>query len=88
MSLAKLRKQIDAIDRKWMGLIRRRLDVTKQIARLKKRKRMPIVDLEREQSMRARARCLAQEQGVSPLMMERLFRIVLIYAKKEMKKSG
>ncbi len=84
MSLSKLREQIDAIDREWIKLLKQRLDVAKQIAMVKKNNRMPILDLEREEWMKAEIRRLAQEQQINERMVEEIFHLVIFYTKQEM----
>ncbi len=84
MSLSKLREQIDAIDREWIKLLKQRLDVAKQIAMVKKNNRMPILDLEREEWMKAEIRRLAQEQQINEHMVVEIFHLVIFYTKQEM----
>lgn len=84
MSLPELREQIDAIDREWIQLFKRRLDVAKQIALVKKRKGLSIPDAERERVMMERNLRQAQELQINPRMVEEVFRLVLVYTKQEM----
>lgn len=92
MSLLKLRKQIDAIDHEWIALFKRRLEVAKQIARIKKRECIPIHDKEREKAMIEEGCRYARELEMSPEMITEVFRQVLAFTKQEMqrenKKSG
>ena len=82
--MSKLREQIDAIDREWIKLLKQRLDVAKQIAMVKKNNRMPILDLEREEWMKAEIRRLAQEQQINEHMVVEIFHLVIFYTKQEM----
>ncbi len=87
MSLLELREQIDAIDREGIVLLRRRIDIAKQIAQVKKKNRLPILDSEREQSKKAAIRRLAEEQQLSAPIVEEIFHLVLQYTKQEMQSS-
>jgi chorismate mutase/prephenate dehydrogenase len=87
MSLLELREQIDAIDREGIVLLRRRIDIAKQIAQVKKKNRLPILDSEREQSKKAAIRRLAEEQQLSAHIVEEIFHLVLQYTKQEMQSS-
>ena len=88
MSLKELRDQIDAIDREGIALLTKRMEVARQIALIKKRDRLPIWDLERELALMEAVRRCAQEQKLSPLMVEEIFRLILSYTKQEMKRSA
>lgn len=84
MSLKELRVQIDTINRKLIELLGTRLEVAREIARVKKKERLPILDAKREDAIKAEIRMLAKEQGLSPTVMEEIFTIVMDYTRLEM----
>lgn len=51
MELNLLRKKIDEIDEKLLNLLKERLEVSKKIGEIKKKKNMPIYDPIREQEI-------------------------------------
>jgi chorismate mutase len=87
MSLKELRDQIDAIDCDLLDLLKRRTELSKQVALVKKREQLPIWDLEREQSMMEKIRQSAQEYNLNPLVVEEIFSLVLAYSKQEMRRA-
>ena len=88
MTLPELRNQIDAIDREGILLLKRRLEVARQIASVKKRNRLPIFDAQRERMAKEEIRRLAQENQISILMAEEIFHLILTYTKQEMQRSA
>ena len=87
MSLSELRKKIDVIDREWILLIKCRLEVAKQMAQIKKRDEIPILDREREKGVIERGLQLAQELKMDPQGVEALFHQVLALTKQEMERE-
>jgi chorismate mutase len=84
MSIPELRKKIDAMNRKLVELLGERLEVAREIARLKKQERLPILDASREDAIKAEMRVLAKEHGISPPIVEEMFQILLDYTRLEM----
>ncbi|EKE08658.1 MAG: hypothetical protein ACD_17C00063G0001 [uncultured bacterium] len=84
MMLSTLRDQIDRINRELVGLLGKRLEIAREIARLKKEHRLPILDSERESAIFEEIKCLAIEHQLSSPIVEEIFQIVLDYTKIEM----
>jgi chorismate mutase len=88
MMLSTLRDQIDQINRELVVLLGKRLEIAREIARLKKEHRLPILDSEREFAILEEIRCLAKEHQLSPPIVEKIFQIVLDYTRIEMSKCS
>ncbi len=84
MNLEKLREQIDAINRELVELFGKRLELAKEIARIKKREKLPILDEARERRQYEALRKLATERGLSPMIIEEMFRLFIEYSRLEM----
>ncbi len=72
-----LRAMVDAIDREILQLLARRNGLVADIAIHKREHHLPIRDLQREREILADRRARAQELGVSPELIESLWRLVL-----------
>jgi chorismate mutase/prephenate dehydrogenase len=72
-----LRALIDAIDRDVLQLLERRNAVVAEIAEYKRDHRLEIRDLARERELLADRRRRAQRLGLSPDLIESLFRLIL-----------
>lgn len=72
-----LRALIDAIDHELLQLLARRNGLVAEIALYKREHRLPVRDLEREQSLLADRCDRAQPLGLSVELIESLFRLVL-----------
>lgn len=57
-----LRREIDGIDTELVALLKRRMDIAAEIAKLKAEKGMPVLDAERERLLLARIEELAGEE--------------------------
>lgn len=84
MSLLKLREEIDALDKQLVVLLGRRLRIAKEIARIKKREKLPIFDPVREKELKARLQEFARAEGLSASIIEELFALLLDYTRLEM----
>lgn len=84
MTLKTLRDQIDAIDSELVVLLGKRVAVARDIARIKKREKLPILDPNREEAIKAKVKKLAIEHEISPLIMEEIFQLLLDYSRIEM----
>ena len=82
--MKKLRDQIDAVDRQIVALLGKRLEIAREIARVKKREKLPILDAKREALIREELRSLAKEQGLSAPVVEEIFQLILDYSRLEM----
>ena len=85
MSLPELRKQIDGINAEVIALLSRRLQVAKQIAKVKRDESLPVDDWEREKIQKEMLRELAKKHNLSPAVIEEMFTLFVDYSKLEMK---
>ncbi len=76
--LEALRASIDAIDRDLLRLLSRRMAIVSEVADNKRGRSVPIRDLERERRILGERRDQAQELGLSPDMVESLFRRIML----------
>ena len=76
-SLTVLRAMIDAVDRDVLQLFSRRNALVGEIAQYKRENRVPIRDLARERELIADRRHRATPLGLSPELIESIFRLVL-----------
>ena len=81
MNLEQMRQLIDQLNADIIALFSKRLDVAKEIAKLKKCKQLPVYDAEREQSQREELRVLAVRYGLSPAVIEEMFTLFVEYTK-------
>ncbi|MCH8006429.1 MAG: chorismate mutase, partial [Planctomycetes bacterium] len=76
-SLAVLRAMIDSVDREILQLLGRRNGFVGEIARYKREHRVPIRDYAREREIVSDRRQRATPLGLSPELIESLFRLIL-----------
>jgi chorismate mutase len=72
-----LRKEIDRLNREIVGLLVRRVDVALRIGEVKKRHGRPVVDRSREALVYERVKGLANDVGLDPDGVERVFREII-----------
>lgn len=84
MQLNELRSQIDTINSELVLLLGKRTEIAREIARIKKREQLPILDSSREDAIKIKVRGLAKEQKISASVMEEIIQIVLDYTRLEM----
>ena len=84
MMLSTLRDQIDQINRELVGLLGKRLKIAREIARLKKEYRLPILDSKRESAILEEIKSLATQHQLSSSLVEEIFQIILKRTKIEM----
>lgn len=75
--IKELRKEIDRLNVEIIDRIKERVDVAIQIGAVKHRYDMPVVDPAREKIVYERARELAEQRGVDPDAIERIFREIV-----------
>jgi chorismate mutase len=85
MSLDELRKVVDQINEEIVALFARRLEITKQIAKVKKEQKLPVDDFSREEKQYKMLRELSQKHGLSPAVIEEIFNLLVDYSKLTMK---
>lgn len=77
MSLARLRKEIEKLDRQLLETLARRFDGVNQIARLKEQGKLPVFSREREEVLYRNYKEWAQKLDLSQKMVKSLFQIIL-----------
>ncbi len=85
MTLEQLRNAVDQINGEIIALFSKRLKMTQLIAKVKKETGLPVDDLQREEEQRGLLRKLAQDQDISPAIVEEMFEIFVDYSKLRMK---
>ena len=85
MGLDELRAEIDQIDNQIVDLLGERLKLVQRIGELKLNRR-GIKDANREEQILRRVTRLAEQRGVSPLLVERIFRIMFRYFTNQQRK--
>ncbi len=78
--LAQLRSELDRVDRSLVELIARRLEVVAEVGAAKARTDAPVRDLERERAVLDGVAAVAEQRGVSPDLVRRVFREVIGHA--------
>jgi phosphoribosylformylglycinamidine cyclo-ligase len=76
-TLAKVRRDIESVDRELVDLVARRMALVEEACRAKTAAGKPIVDLARERSVRRRARDLARRRGLDPEAADQLFSLLI-----------
>jgi chorismate mutase/prephenate dehydrogenase len=75
--LATLRGEIDAIDDALLAALARRREVVKALGEVKGYARLPAVDFDREEQMRARRLNQAMELNLPTDLVEKLYAIII-----------
>ena len=78
--LPQLRAELDRVDRGLVDLIARRLEVVAQVGAAKARTEAPVRDADRERAVLDGVAAVAQERGVSPELVRRIFREIIGHA--------
>ncbi|MCW2778402.1 MAG: chorismate mutase / prephenate dehydratase [Frankiales bacterium] len=78
--LARLRAELDGVDRGLVDLVARRLEVVGRIGEAKRDSDHPVRDIPRERAVLERVEALARERGVSADLVRRVFREVIGHA--------
>lgn len=81
--LIKLREEINAIDNELVKLIARRLRVVRDIAMVKVKAGLRLVDDVREVEVLRRVRTLGEDLGVKPEYVELIFRVLMLISLRE-----
>lgn len=72
-ALAKCRRQIESLDRELIGLLARRVNVSKEIGAMKKVAGLPTLDPAREAEVIRRAAELARDEGLNDEKVRDIF---------------
>ena len=84
MNLDELRNRIDAYNQELVGLLGKRIETAREIARVKKQENLSILDTGREREIKDKMRQLARKNRISPAFIEDLFDLLLDYSRLEM----
>ncbi len=83
MNLEELRKEIDSIDNKIIGLLGKRKDLIKKVSAIKKELNKPVIDKNREQQIIERIRKLSSEKGLDEDFVASLYDIIIKNSRNE-----
>ncbi|MBU6382994.1 MAG: chorismate mutase [Verrucomicrobia bacterium] len=84
MSVKEWRAEIDQLDQTIIEALGKRVTLARQIARVKKEQRLPILDETREEEIRSGVKKLAKAHGLSPLIVVEIIQMILDYSRIEM----
>lgn len=82
MELEKLREEIDMVDDGIISLLSKREGLIKEIALIKKRNGIPVLDREREAQILQTLKKKAEERGLDGEFVLALYRLILKNSKK------
>jgi chorismate mutase len=85
VNLEHLRQRVDELNAEIIELFAKRLQVTKEIAKVKKQQNLPVFDPDREEQQRQQLRELARRHDLSPVVIEEIFALFVDYSKLNMK---
>jgi chorismate mutase/prephenate dehydratase len=80
--LESLREEIDKIDSKILELLKRRIELSKNIGAVKRELGLTVKDKKREQSVLNRVRRSSERIGFDPLELEGIFKTILMASKR------
>ena len=87
MELLELRDRLDSLNEEIVSLLAKRRALTKQVAALKKREKLPVFDGNRERLQIEKIREIAERHAIDPDVVEKLFDIYVAYCRQEMAKE-
>lgn len=82
MNLEECREKIDEIDAMLMILLGQRMDVSNEIAKIKKGQNLPVLDEKREEEVLAHAKNMGLEYGVKAEEAEAFMKTLMDLSKK------
>jgi chorismate mutase len=77
LDLGDIRRQIDDVDRRLVGLLAERARLVGGVVRYKRAHHMGVVDRGREDEMLARIAGLAKDEGVDPRVAQQVLRTII-----------
>ena len=77
MALEEYRKEIDLIDKEILSLLKKRYAISADVARFKLQSGKAVLDEQREKEIIAEKKRLAEEYGLSPEFIEKLFILIM-----------
>ena len=87
-ALARLRAEIERIDRELVQLLGQRVQLARQVGAVKQRAGMPALDAEREAAVRARAGDAALALGLPPEEVRALFDRIIEVSRRAQDTGG
>jgi chorismate mutase len=86
MNIQKLREKINKYDGQIIDLISKRQSLMPAVGLYKKQNKMPINQPQREKEMFIKIKALADEQKLSPTMLEKIFKTLIKDGKERQRK--
>ena len=86
MEIERLREEIDSVNEEIIALLGKRKTMTIKMAQLKKERKLPVFDSNREEAQTEKVRRIAEIHHVDPDIIESIFRDYVAYCKREMEK--
>ena len=83
--LLRWRLKIDKINSQILNLVAKRTKITNKIGKYKKQKNIPIYDPKREKEIHRKMGKLSKQKDLNPKFIKKLFNLIIIQAKKDMK---
>jgi chorismate mutase len=84
MTLEEWRKIVDQLNGEIIALFSKRLEITREIARIKKEHNLPVHDPIREQEQLELLHDMARKHGLCPSVIEEIFHVFVEYSKCNM----
>lgn len=85
--LEEKRQKIEEIDKKIIRLLGERLDLVKEIGRIKKDNNLEIEDLKREEKIKEEYKKIAKDLNLEPEELWQVFEKIIEWSKKVQKKD-
>jgi len=82
-----LRRKLDEIADDLIDLLVKRKELVLKIAELKKKNKMPVLDIKREKEILQKAEKIAKEKGLSPVLVKKIIKLLIEDAKKIQKEN-
>lgn len=86
MDLKKIRKEIDKVDHKLMGLLRRRKSLVEKVGIIKKKQGLPIFNQAREKEIAKKLDKWAVKHGLRKTFLQKVWKTMMDEAKDVQKK--
>lgn len=83
-----LRRELDKITEDLINLFAKRKRLVLELAKLKKKNKLPILDIKREKGELEMAERIAKEKGVSPILVKKIIKLLIKDAQKIQKENS
>ena len=80
--IAKLRKEIDEIDKQLINLLSKRKEIVLKIGKIKKENKLRIEDKKREKDIIRRIETMSKKKNVDPTLAKKIIMLLIQNAKK------